>query len=337
MREWSPRVPIEIVTSAPAMLFAGVVTPPIEVRALDCDVGLVQRDALVIDEGATVERWRAFQEGWEALCTLEADHLRRNDVRLVLGDVPPLAFAAAARAEVPSIALANFSWDWIYRHLSIRVPALAEAAHRAAEAYGCADLLLRLPFAGDLSTFPRIVDIPLVARRPRAGRGELRQRCGFGNRTVVLLSFGGLGLAGFDVSTLGGLGHLDFVVSTPVDDPPPNLRVFTGARLTESDLGYADLVGAADVVVTKPGYGIVTDALGARTRLIYTDRGDFPEYEILVRGMQRLMPCAYVDNESLRAGRLGGPIADVLEQPWTSDPDLSGASVAAEHLLRILN
>ena len=33
---------------------------------------------------------------------------------VVVGDIPPLAFAAAARAGVPSVAVGNFTWDWIY-------------------------------------------------------------------------------------------------------------------------------------------------------------------------------------------------------------------------------
>lgn len=336
VRAQAPELEIEVATSAPASLFASVVAA-VSVRALECDVGLVQGDALRIDEEATAVGWTAFHERWDGLCADEADRLKRNRVRLVVGDVPPLAFEAARRAGVPSVALANFSWDWIYRHLAARVPVLGIAAGHAAEAYAHADLLLRLPFAGDLSAFPTMVDIPIVARRPQASREELRRRCGFGRRPVVLLSFGGLGLPGFDVRVLGRLDQWDFVVSTSLGAAPSNVRALTAAHLAEFGLGYVDLVGAVDVVVTKPGYGIVTDALGARTPLVYTDRGDFPEYEILVRGMKMLLPCAYLDNESLRAGRLAEPIGEALRLPWPAEPDLGGAQVAAEHILRLLS
>lgn len=336
VRERAPDLRIEVATSAPASLFAGVVAN-VSVRPLECDVGLVQGDALQIDEEATAVRWTAFRQQWDALCADEADRLRRSRARLVLGDVPPLAFEAARRAGVPSVALANFSWDWIYRHLAARVPALEEAAGHAAAAYAHAERLLRLPFAGDLSAFPKIVDIPLVARRPRAPREVLRQRLGFGRRPVVMMSFGGLGLPGFDVGVLGLLDQWDFVVSTPLDAAPSNVRALTAAHLAEFDLGYVDLVGAVDVVVTKPGYGIVTDALGARTALVYTDRGDFPEYEILVQGMRKLLPCAYVNNESLRAGRLAEPILEAMRLPWPAEPDLSGARVAAHHIVGLVS
>ena len=31
-----------------------------------------------------------------------------------MGDIPPLAFAAAHAAGLPSVAVANFTWDWVY-------------------------------------------------------------------------------------------------------------------------------------------------------------------------------------------------------------------------------
>jgi hypothetical protein len=107
------------------------------------------------------------------------------------------------------------------------------------------------------------------------------------------------------------------------------------AGLEAVGLQYQDLVGAVDVVVTKPGYGIVTDAIGAGTRLVYTDRGDFPEYPILVAEMARYLPCAYVSNADLLAGRLVAPIRAVLETAAPDPPDLSGASRVARRLLEL--
>ena len=105
------------------------------------------------------------------------------------------------------------------------------------------------------------------------------------------------------------------------------------ARRDTLGVGYQDLVRAADVVVTKPGYGIVTDAIAAGTRIVYTERGDFPEYPILVAGMQRHVPCAHLGNDDLLAGRWRAAIESVLARPVPPRPDLSGAAVAARRLL----
>jgi L-arabinokinase len=333
VREREPGLPIAVVASAPEELFRAAVPGSFTFRSRECDVGVAQRGALVLDERETLERWRGFRARWGRLVAEEGSWLRSSGARLVLGDIPPLAFAAAEAAGLPSVGLANFSWDWIYRHLAAREPGLASAADEAADGYSGCDLLLRLPFAGDLGAFAVIEDIPLVARRPRVGRGECRARLRLGEGPVVLWSFGGIALAGFSPRVLEPLRELQFVV--PDDGPmlPPNVRAVTRTILAEAGLGYEDLVGAADVVVTKPGYGIVTDAIGARARLVYTDRGDFPEYPILVREMSRYLPCAYVSNEQLLAGRIGEAIASVLDAPLPPAPDLTGAAVAAARLL----
>ncbi len=305
----------------------------IDFRSLECDVGLAQTDALTIDEGETTRLWREFHGDNADRVDCEWRWIRHSGAKVVLGDVPPLAFEAASEVGIPSVALANFSWDWVYRHLGRRQPALMEAASWAAAAYRRASLLLRLPFAGDLSAFPEIVDIPLVARRPRLSKAEARRRLGLDSGPLVLLSFGGLGLRAFPFGALASIPDMQFVVVDAVPAAPPNLRAAPGAELHEIGVHYEDVVGAADVVVTKPGYGIVTDAIGAGTRIVYTERGDFPEYPILVEQMGRYLPVAHVSNADLMAGRLRAPLEAVMREAVPPPPDLSGAGVAADRIL----
>ncbi len=337
VRERAPGLPIVVATSAPSFLFEGVVDPPLSIRRLECDVGLAQRDALTTDETATVARWRAFSANWDALVASEATWLREEGVRLVLGDIPPSAFAAATAADVSSVALGNFSWDWIYDHLTGRAPALAEAAEMARAAYSGATLLLRLPFSGDLSAFPCVEDIPLVARRPRVSRNVARRRLEWGEEPTVLVSFGGVGLPGLDPAAYEELSDYRFILTGPPSGAalPPNVLRLDGAELERAHLGYPELVGAADVVVSKPGYGIVTDCIAAGTRLVYTDRGDFPEYPILVEGMKEYLPVVFASNDELRSGRIGGALEQVLGQDFPKTPDLSGAQRAAARILEL--
>jgi L-arabinokinase len=149
----------------------------------------------------------------------------------------------------------------------------------------------------------------------------------------VLVSFGGLGWPGFRAASLARLSDFDFLASEPVHDAPAHVRPVPLGQLDALGLGYQDVVGAVDVVITKPGYGIVSDAIGARTRLVYTERGDFPEYAVLVREMGQYVPAVHVSNDDLRAGRLRAALEEVLARPFPAEPDLSGALVAARRLL----
>ena len=338
VRERAPGLAITVSSSVPAFLFEGVVKPPLSVRRVACDVGLAQRDALVIDEAGTVAAWRAFMAGWDGLVAAEAAWLREAGARLVVGDIPPLAFEAAQRAGLPSVAVGNFSWDWIYGHLAPREPGLAEAAARCRESYGRAELLLRLPFACDASAFRRVEDVPLVARRPAVAKAEARRRLGLDERPVVLMSFGGVGLPGLQPSAFRDLrGFRILFTGAGADGPaPPHFTKMDDAIVRAAGLGYPDLVGAADVVVTKPGYGIVTDCIGAGVRLVYTDRGDFPEYPVMVGEMPRYLPAVFASNEDVREGRLGPALESVLALPFPAPPRTDGAAVVANGLLGLM-
>jgi L-arabinokinase len=335
VRKRAPDLQITVTTSAPAFLFEGVVAPPLKTRHLECDVALVQKDALRIDEAATAARCREFAAGWDDLVASEAAWLKSAGARLVLADIPPLAFAAAAAAGLPSVGLSNFSWDWIYGHLAAREPALGEAAALARDAYAGAELLLRLPFAGDLSVFARIEDVPLVARRPATPKHQARRCLGLGDEPVILLSFGGLGLPAIDLGAYGALEAYRFVLTgySGNQPAPANLRLLDSRDLEAAGLAYVDLVGAVDVVVTKPGYGIVTDCIGAGTRMVYTDRGDFPEYPILSEEMEQYIPAVFANNDEICHGRLGPALDRVRAIPLPQRPRMDGAEVAAALLL----
>jgi L-arabinokinase len=328
-RALAPDLPLAVVTTVPEPLLRRAFPLPFSLWARQVDVGVVQRDALVLDEAATAAACTAFEASWEARVEVEAAFLRASGARAVVADLPPLAFAAAARVGLPAVGLANFSWDWVYRHLAPRAPGLAASAARAARAYGSADLLLELPFAGDLSVFPLREPVGLVARRPRVARAEARRRLGLDGRPAVLLSFGGIGLSGGSTGPGGALaGAADLQVVPEA--------ATTHEALAALGLDYPDVVGASDVVVTKPGYGIVSDAIAAGTRLVYTERGDFPEYPILVRELAHLVAAEHVSNVDLRAGRVVEPIRRVLARPTPPPPDLGGGRRAAERLLGLL-
>jgi len=327
VRALAPDLPFTLVAASPERLLRRAFPLPFALRSVEVDVGVVQRDALLLDEPATAAACAAFEASFPGRVEAEAAFLRASGARAVVADLPPLAFAAAARAGLPALGLANFSWDWIYRHLSRREPGLAASAELAARAYGTAELLLELPFAGDLSAFPRREAVGLVARRPRLARDEARRRLGLDGRPAALLSFGGIGLPALRREALDGGGAIAWLF--PEDLP--------AARLEALGLSYPDAVGAADAVVTKPGYGIVADCIGAGTPMLYTERGDFPEYPVMVRELPRWLASLHLSNRELLAGRLAEPVGRLLALAHPPPPaPLDGAARAAGRLLELL-
>lgn len=295
------------------------------------DIGVVQHDGLELDIDATRSRWTAFARDFEAHAGAEARQLQAVGADVVVGDIPPLAFAAAARAGLPSFAVGNFGWDWIYA-----VWPDFEAITRCVRAgYRQAGALLRLPMhshaADAFAAFERIEDVPLIARRAQRGRATIRRELGVpDDRRLVLISFGGFDARGIDYRGLARWPDYLFVVIRPADEAPPaNVLI-----LNESPADYVSLLAACDVVVTKPGYGIVADCLANRVAMLFTDRGPFREYDVLAEAMTRLGRARYVPRPEVLSGDLGPHLDTLLEcdLDWTDAP-MNGAQVIADRVL----
>ena len=95
---------------------------------------------------------------------------------------------------------------------------------------------------------------------------------------------------------------------------------------------YEDLVGAVDVVASKPGYGIISECAANGTALLYTDRGRFCEYDVLVREMPRYLEAAFIGQEDLLAGRWRDAVAGLLARPPRPPAPAEGATTAADWL-----
>jgi len=297
------------------------------------DVGVVQADSLSVDLEATCRAYAAIDASAHQLIEAEIAALGPHRPALVFADIPALAFAVARRLGVPGVAMTNFSWDWIYADYVREAPAFAPLVARLRAGYAEATLLLRLPLHGDLSAFPRVRDVPLVARRAAVDPATVRARLGLaGSDEVVLVSFGGLGLALPAVPRLRGV---TFVATggTAAGAAPAGCREITHAGMTAAGIRYEDLVGASDAVMTKPGYGIVAECIANGTPMVYTARGRFAEYPILVEGIEAHLPNAFISNEDLNAGRWSAALQRVFDHPRRRPAvRVDGANIAAEIL-----
>lgn len=326
-------------TDAPTWLFPEGVEP-LESPGWPIDIGVAQHDGLELDVDETHRRWAEHDARFDAHAGHESRVLRAARVDLVLGDVPPLAFAAAAAAGLPSAAIANFGWDWIYAPWGER---FAPVIRRIRAAYAQADVLFRLPLhaegADAFPAFRRVQDVPLITRRPARERDAVRRELGLDDgRRVVLLSFGGYDASNLELHGLAPSAERYLYVLTPVSgaqseprDLPENVRV-----LPSRQLDYLSLTAASDVVVTKPGYGVVVDTLVARVPVLYTDRGPFREYPILARALETFGRARYVPSDEVRRCNLAPHLDLLLNDPapraW-ADLRGDGADVIAEHVL----
>src|SRR5262249_6376557 len=143
-----PDARIVVRSAAAEWLFRSAAPPGITLQPFTADTGVVQVDSLRLDEDATAPAAAQFYADFERRVDDEARIIGTLKADVVIGDIPPLAFAAAARAGVPSIAVANFTWDWIFSSYTAFDRLAAGVVSTIREAYASAPLALRLPMHG---------------------------------------------------------------------------------------------------------------------------------------------------------------------------------------------
>jgi L-arabinokinase len=343
LRERRPGLPIVVRTGAKRWIFDLTLRAPVEFQQVECDTGVAQIDSLRLDEAETVRRAAAFYAGFDAKVAAERDVLRSIRPALVIGDVPPLAFAAAQAAGIRSVAIGNFTWDWIYEAYEPERFGAPDLVAQVRDACATAGLFLRLPMWGGFEMAPpeATCDLPLVARRSARDPLETRKALGLPvDRKLVLLSFGGHGLRGLSPAafdTFGDefvavlTGHLEMSEAARRSDR--GVIEFSEQALYDAGWRYEDLVAAVDVVATKPGYGIIAECAAHQTALLYTSRGHFIEYEILVQEMPRYVRSEYIPQEALFAGEWRPYLEELLLQDRPEPADVTGAAAAADLIL----
>jgi hypothetical protein len=325
-----PDLKIHVRTTAPEWLFQGRVfhsRQPI-------DVGIAQKDSLEMDLDETLRACQAVHDNAAHVIGQEIDFIEQRQIRLIVGDIPPLCFEIASRASIASVAVANFTWSEIYGVYIKNYPGFIPLIEKMAAFYRNATLALTLPYPCGMEVFPYREAIPWITRTSLLTKAQARRAFRLPeSATLVLLSFGGLGLERLPWSNLKELGDFFFVTTGEIKRKLNNVRF-----LPEAQRNYQDLVRAVDAVVTKPGYGIVADVISHRVRILYTDRGEFAEYPHLVQALNDCATAEFIPQDQLLAGNIGPYLTRLLNknESWPA-VRLDGARVAAAKILGLVD
>lgn len=325
-----PDIPFVVVSDLPASFLRNRLPGiPLTLRSGAFDIGMVQLDSVRVDVAETLARTRKLCDHWPQLVANEATYLKQTNPGLVVADIPAIPFEAAAAAGVPSVAVGNFSWSWIYEAF-VDDPAWKPVIATYERGYAKADLLLRLPFAEPMLAFRNRVDVPLVAEPGKPQRDKLAALTGAPrDRRWVLLSFTTLDWDAVALENVTSLDRYAFFTVRPLEWSGPNLF-----PVNREDLSFPDVLASVDAVITKPGFGVLSECVVNRKPMAYVDREHFREYPVLEAGLRRYTQHQHIPSESLYRGEVGPALDQLFRNPLPKEelPSDHGATVA-QHLL----
>lgn len=319
---------VHVVTGAPDFVFTSdIQSPNLHIRKVLLDCGAVQADALTVDRLASLEKYSQTAVVPRAsILATEVEWLNSIKADLVVSDVVPVACRAAADAGIRSVCVTNFSWDFIYAEYVMA----AGLNHRSivwqiAEDYSHCEFLLRLPGYCPMPAFRDVIDVPLVVRRIRKPRSEVRKELGIAEAVkVVIFNFGGQP-AGWKLREEWlPAGWLCLVCGASDNQIlPPNF-----IRLPK-DAYTPDLIAASDCMLGKIGYGTVSEALAYKLPFVFVRRDYFNEEPFL----RNMLEYYHGGVEMIRRDLLVGHWKPYLERALKLSPcyegGINGGEVAA--------
>jgi len=291
LQKQAPELKIIVAGTTPQWLLSEYLPQPFVYHYRSFDVGVVQSDSFMMDKAQTLQKWQAIKEQQSEIISAEAQFLAQHRVDLVLADIPHLAVAIAHRAGVPCWMMSNFGWDYIYRHWGQEFVAVADWL---SDSYAQCDRLFRLPFCEAMSSFPVIEDVGLTGVPCNFSPADLYRKLHLSpQKFTVLLTFGGLSLHQIPYSNLKYFPDWQFIT---FDQNAPRL-----SNLTVVDRQYKirplDVMQICDRIVTKPGYGTLSEIYRSHKPVICLRRHDFAEADLLIAGVEEYMHHLIIDQE----------------------------------------
>lgn len=326
------QVTVHVRTCAPCWLFEPLPDGRVVYHERELDFGVLQQNSFSADKLATLQRYAQLVERKEQLLDEELIFLKDVSADVIISDITPLAFDAAARFGKKATAVGNFSWDWIYADYLDALPQYQFVVDDIRDSYRQAARLLRLPFYGDMTVFSHIENVPLAARRASESSESVRRKLG-----IPLESMEKYVLLGLRMSDLAGVNwrrveEMQGVVFVAVSRDVPLKNCL---YLEEGLFPFENVLNACDAVLSKPGYSMVSEVIANQTPLLYVPRRDFVEDSVLIQGLENYAVCEELPQQEFRGGAWQEAVRRLFAKPevWPLFR-CDGAEVIAHKLIR---
>jgi UDP:flavonoid glycosyltransferase YjiC (YdhE family) len=225
-------------------------------------------------------------------------------------------------ANLPTVLVENFTWDWIYQGYVHAEPRFAEYIAYLRRVFHRADYhvqtepVCHYDKSADLLTSP-------VARQPQTSRKKIREQLGIPrNGKLVLVTMGGVPGQYEFLHRLEELRGVFFVI------PGSERKTKRGNVILlphRSEFYHPDLVNASDAVVGKLGYSTVSEVYHAGIPFFYVSRPLFRESKVMERFARKQMHGALIQDTEFQNGDWLWRLSDVLALPRIERKEANGA------------
>jgi len=326
---FSSDIKLTFKTALPEKFFSEELKRDFSYQFSEFDCGCVQLDSMSIDTEKTFHTYARIADKNRNIIQQESDWCIRNRVDCIVSDITPFAFQIAKTANIPSVAVSNFTWYDIYSEYDCKwFKSYLDEIH---EQYLMSDNLFALQPAGEMKYMKNRKDIPVVARTAKNVRNSINKKYNIDNtKKLGLIYVGNYGINGPDWKKLEQFTEWEFAGVYPLGQKVKNYHLADKVVLP-----FQNLSASADVVISKVGYGILSECLVNGIPLIYPSRKKFAEYEVLQKAIRRWGGGHFIPTESFYSLNWAEHLQAVLNSKKPEPVKQNGAEYCAREIEKI--
>ncbi len=322
-------------TNVPEAFFQEILHIPWTYVPAQQDIGCIQDGPLSIDVQKTWKAYEAFHADWDNRLTGEIDDMIRVNPALVISNISYLAIAAAVKAGYPSVALASLSWDQILsEYLTPGVAKQEQILEQIRLAYQGTRTVIR-PFPGiSMPAFPNLQDVGPIIANPVSPQKSLRDHLHMtSEERLVLVAFGGIPMLSLPLAELEGMEGYRFLISGELNCRDSHRVVATN----QMGRSFRQILAEADIVMTKPGYATIVEAVRLGLPMVYVRRYNFADEQPLVEYVHRYGQAVELSVSAFEAGQWEEALEEVQALPRPNAPmPKEGTDAAVDVLMKML-
>jgi len=285
--------------------------------------------AIAVDRKASARAYRELHARWQDRIAEQADVIKKINPTIVLSNISYLTLAAAAKANIPSIAVSSLNWLEIYRCYLNGGADSKRIQSEMLDAYKSASEFLIFTPGLPMDNVP---NTRLLGPSARLGVDQRQHFSAISNGDRLgLVAYGGIATR-LPVEGWPSIPGWRFLV-------PPEWNLATDRLIPWDRAGQAfvDLIASVDAVITKPGYGTFTEAACNGTAVLAQERPDWPETPYFENWMVKNARFLTAPEKTIQGGDLADVLDALLHQPRPPVPKPSGVAEASEIILKTLS
>ncbi len=285
-------------------------------KRLDCPFRQVARTADIgmLMDGPTVIRWEESLRAYQAFHRDWDDHLRAQTAifsahrpDLVLTDIPYLPLVAAKSLGIPAVAYSSLNWVDIIEVNERIADRMRPELATMRDAYRQADCFIQPEPSMPMPWLEKRCPVGPVMRVGENIRPRIDADLGLApDDRLVLVSLGGIPLAD-RLECWPALPGVHWMIADSATQARDDVHLWS-----EAQYRFIDVLASADLVITKPGYGMFTEIAAVGLPALNIARPDWGESAVLEQWLGARATLRTIPLEQLFEGDIAAEVTELL-------------------------